>query len=167
MREGRYELRARGRDRERGASLVEFAFVVPLLTLFLFGIVQFGIAYDMKQSVNSASREGARIGALDDSTLVDITTRAREAFAATASAGAMPTVIVEDENGGVHGSRSSDGSYVVPAGESSTAPGSMPCGGDPQDLRVVVIVSKPYDITIPFWGVQPVTLTSKAEFRCE
>jgi Flp pilus assembly protein TadG len=66
-------VRARGQGgRERGASLVEFAFVVPLLTLFLFGIVQFGIAYDKQQSVNSASREGARLGALRTTTMADI-----------------------------------------------------------------------------------------------
>ena len=51
-------MRQCGSSRERGASLVEFALIVPLLTLFLFGIVQFGIAYDKQQSINSAAREG-------------------------------------------------------------------------------------------------------------
>ncbi len=59
---------SRRTSRDGGASLVEFALVVPLLTLFLFGIVQFGIAYDKKQSINSAAREGlgTDCGSLDD-----------------------------------------------------------------------------------------------------
>jgi Flp pilus assembly protein TadG len=49
-------------NRQRGSSAVEFALVLPLLILILFGIIEFGfILYD-KAIVTNASREGARRG---------------------------------------------------------------------------------------------------------
>ena len=56
------------------SSLVEFALVLPLLSMLLFGIVQFGLAYDMKQSINSAAREGARMAAIPDEANVNYST---------------------------------------------------------------------------------------------
>ena len=53
----------RNRD-ERGAALVEFALVLPVLVLFLFGIVEFGRAYSARIQLTSAVREGARAAAL-------------------------------------------------------------------------------------------------------
>jgi Flp pilus assembly protein TadG len=45
---------------ERGANLVEFVIILPLLVLLVFGIIEFGVNFDRKIGVNSASREGAR-----------------------------------------------------------------------------------------------------------
>ena len=50
--------------REGGAALVEFALVGMLLFLMLFGIAEFGVSYDRYLAVRSASREGARQGAV-------------------------------------------------------------------------------------------------------
>ncbi|MCO8126945.1 pilus assembly protein [Acidimicrobiia bacterium EGI L10123] len=166
------ELRARGRDRERGASLVEFALVVPLLSLFLFGIVQFGIAYDKQQSINSGAREGARLAALDSSTLADISTRSVQASDASAT-GNDPKVVVSDSSGAVAGVRCPGGAYsktdtcASPAAVNEAEADLMPCGRAAPSAYATVIVSTPYDITIPFWGVQPVTIDSEAQFRCE
>ena len=45
-----------------GASqLVEFAFVFPLLLVLVVGIADFGRAYNLKQKLNNAAREGTRI----------------------------------------------------------------------------------------------------------
>jgi Flp pilus assembly protein TadG len=55
---------ARDGDRdEAGASLVEFALVLPVFMLLLLGMFTGGLAYSRKQSVASAAREGARYGA--------------------------------------------------------------------------------------------------------
>jgi len=148
----------RPRERERGASLVEFALIVPLLTLFLFGIVQFGIAYDKQQSINSAAREAARLGALDVTTVEEMATRAEQAYGASAVPGADPAVTVF---GGVASS---------PPTTTLFASGDGPCASaapDPEYDYVRVEVTTPYDITIPFFGVQSVTIDSQAEFRCE
>jgi len=48
---------------ERGASLVEFAIILPILMALLFGIVTGGLALNSKNSLNNAAREGARYGA--------------------------------------------------------------------------------------------------------
>lgn len=50
--------------RQRGAALVEFAIVVPLLVLLLFGIVEFGWVLAQFNEVRHAAQEGARWGAV-------------------------------------------------------------------------------------------------------
>lgn len=56
-------LRARG---EQGQALVELAFVIPLVLLFLFGIIDFGLALNQQNSdtnlANIAVREAAVVG---------------------------------------------------------------------------------------------------------
>ncbi len=47
---------------QRGASAVEFAIVLPLLVIFVFGIIEFGIIFYDKAMVTNASREAARKG---------------------------------------------------------------------------------------------------------
>ncbi|MGH8998037.1 MAG: TadE/TadG family type IV pilus assembly protein [Acidimicrobiia bacterium] len=51
---------------ERGANLVEFALVLPVLVALVFGIVEFGIAYNSNLELRSGSREGARLAAVDN-----------------------------------------------------------------------------------------------------
>jgi len=52
----------RGMRSERGGVAVEFAIILPILMLLVFGIIDFGHAWYMKQIVINASREGARYG---------------------------------------------------------------------------------------------------------
>lgn len=55
----------RERQRERGAALVEFAIVVPLFLLLVFGIIEFGVIYNDLLAVRSGAREGARLGVVN------------------------------------------------------------------------------------------------------
>jgi Flp pilus assembly protein TadG len=48
--------------RETGGAAVEFAIILPLLILILFGTVEFGLLLYNKQVLTNASREGARAG---------------------------------------------------------------------------------------------------------
>lgn len=48
------------RDTQRGAALVEFAMVLPLLMVILMGIIEFGIILYDKSVITNASREAAR-----------------------------------------------------------------------------------------------------------
>ncbi|GAH83835.1 unnamed protein product [marine sediment metagenome] len=50
---------------EKGASAVEFAIILPILIILVFGIVQFGIAFNNYITITHAAREGARIAAVD------------------------------------------------------------------------------------------------------
>lgn len=55
-------LAARFARRQHGMIAVEFAVLVPVFLLLLFGIVDFGHAFYMDQIITTASREGARYG---------------------------------------------------------------------------------------------------------
>jgi Flp pilus assembly protein TadG len=46
----------------RGASAVEFAIILPILLLILFGIIEFGFYIYNQQMLTNAAREGARVG---------------------------------------------------------------------------------------------------------
>jgi Flp pilus assembly protein TadG len=46
----------------RGASAVEFAIILPILILLVFGIIEFSLALYDKAMITNASREGARAG---------------------------------------------------------------------------------------------------------
>ena len=52
---------------ERGQSLVEFALILPLFIIVLFGIMEFGRLWEMTNLITSASREGARVAAISGS----------------------------------------------------------------------------------------------------
>lgn len=53
---------ARRQHSQDGTSVVEMAFVLPLLLLLVFAIGDFGIAYTRWNSLTNAVREGARVG---------------------------------------------------------------------------------------------------------
>jgi Flp pilus assembly protein TadG len=45
---------------DKGAAMVEFAIVLPVLLLILLGIIEFGRAWNAQESIQAAAREGAR-----------------------------------------------------------------------------------------------------------
>ncbi|TFD19264.1 TadE/TadG family type IV pilus assembly protein [Cryobacterium sp. TMS1-13-1] len=49
---------------ERGAVAVEFALLLPVLVLLVFGIFEFGRVYNAQISITNAAREGARYMAI-------------------------------------------------------------------------------------------------------
>ena len=58
---------------ERGASMVEFAFVAPFLILLVFGIIEFSWVFAQNLNVRHGAREGARLAAVNFVPLVDET----------------------------------------------------------------------------------------------
>jgi len=48
----------------RGQSLVEFALVLPILVILIFGIIDFGMGLRSYISLTNATREGARFAAV-------------------------------------------------------------------------------------------------------
>lgn len=50
------------RARHKGAAVIEFALVLPVLLMILLGIIDFGLAIYTQSVITHASREGARAG---------------------------------------------------------------------------------------------------------
>ncbi len=84
-------IQRRDRD-ERGAAAVEFALVMPILFLLVFGIVDFGVAIGRYAAVSNAAREGVRTASIGGKT-ADVRA-AVNASIASSLPGSPPTVTV-------------------------------------------------------------------------
>jgi Flp pilus assembly protein TadG len=58
------QLRSRQLASERGAEVIEFAIVLPVLLLVVFGIIDFGFLFQRYVVVTNAAVEGARVASL-------------------------------------------------------------------------------------------------------
>jgi Flp pilus assembly pilin Flp len=59
----------------RGAAIVEFALVVPILFLLVWGIISFSRAYQRLNALTSSLREGARMASTLDKLVTDASRR--------------------------------------------------------------------------------------------
>jgi Flp pilus assembly protein TadG len=125
---------------ERGVAAVEFALVLPLLMMLVFGVVQFGLLFNRQQALHAAAREGARVAALPSSTQTEISGRATSALEGIPMEGTPTVVIIPNI--------------------------TQPCRNRLGET-VTVEVSVPTTIEIPMWGTQSRTLIGRGEFRCE
>ena len=129
--------------RERGATAVEFALLLPVLLLLLFGIIDFGRALNAQITLTQAAREGARLAALGQSSS---TVQTRTQAAAT---GLSPVTVTVTTSCPVNAGAGVDAvvslsyafSFVTPVGAFAamfgsasfgstlalTAKGEMPC----------------------------------------
>lgn len=139
---------------ETGAAAVEFAIVVSVLLMILFGTAQFGIAFNRMQGIEAAAREGARTASLPDSTVGDIVLRVRDSVSivdpAVMAVGCGPLAAGQ---GCIQ---------ITPSGATSFQPCNLRSG-----QTVTVEVRYRTEITIPLWSSPSVTLNGKGEFRCE
>ena len=51
-------------QRRRAQSMVEFALIVPLLLVLMFGIIELGIMFSVYIGMTNSAREGARAGSV-------------------------------------------------------------------------------------------------------
>lgn len=86
---------------ERGAELVEFALVFPMLLLVIVGIMDFGLLFQRYEVLTAAAREGARVAILPGYTDADVQARVNAYLTAggmtqpaTVSVGTPQTVTV-------------------------------------------------------------------------
>lgn len=63
---------------KRAAAAVELAVVTPFLLMMLFGIIEFGWIFTVRQGLVTAAREGARTAALPGSTAEEVADRVAE-----------------------------------------------------------------------------------------
>lgn len=57
-------MKFRTRDRTRGQAMVEFALVVPIFFLLVFGLIDLGRAVYVNNAMSQAAREGGRWGSV-------------------------------------------------------------------------------------------------------
>lgn len=69
--------------RRPATAIVEFAVVLPLLLVLLFGIIDFGWVFMIRQTMTNAAREGCRVAVLKTSTEDDVLDRVRVVMNAT------------------------------------------------------------------------------------
>ena len=132
---------------EDGAAAVEFALVVSLLFVLLFGIMEFGLAFFELQNLRSATREGARAAAIGG-------TRDE-----------ISTAIVDGSSG------------AIPSGyDGFTLTPSTGCTDATQGDEVEVVlprsslptsVQSTFEINIPFMPEFTLTPDIRGSFRCE
>jgi Flp pilus assembly protein TadG len=67
----------RNRHSCRGQNLVEFSLVLPIMIISMLGILEFGLVYFTRASVENAAREGARYAAIHPTDVSGIQTRVR------------------------------------------------------------------------------------------
>jgi Flp pilus assembly protein TadG len=64
--------------RDRGAQLVEFALLLPLLLLLILGMVEFGFLFGEFNETRHGVHEGARLAAVNDASLLTNTCNAMD-----------------------------------------------------------------------------------------
>lgn len=89
---------SRWRHTDAGQTLVEFALVLPLMLILMFGIVDFGRAFYTWLTITNAAREGARVGAVQ-APAATINTRISDAM------GPLGTTYLTTTLGNVQGPR--------------------------------------------------------------
>ena len=149
----------RRRGAERGVALVEFALVVPVLFLVVFGIVEFGITLNDYQSIRQGVREGARQAAVQQ-----YGSQTGSCTTITAPTDVKKVICLAEERIGLGNDVRTAVRYWVPA--PSTDPDQTQAN---PDYGTVVVCSqktvKPLTGAIP--GLDKIRLTSEIEMRLE
>ena len=77
---------------EKGAAVVEFALVAPLLMLLTMGMMEVGRLVMVKQLLVNASREGARLAVLPGSSAAEVCSQVESELAASSVHGVIVSV---------------------------------------------------------------------------
>lgn len=170
----RHEVQIRaGRRDDRGAALIEFALILPVIAMLLTGTITAGFALNQKQQVTHATREGARYAAA---------IAPNQGFVSGTWAENVRDLVVERSTGDLTTAdvcvslvQGSPAVVVAAASAHSTAPGGQPCipgqtypvtASDP-GVRVQVTASRPAEIQLAVLGSFTVTLSSSATAKSE
>lgn len=154
---------------ELGASLVEFALILPLLVMLLLGLITGGLALNDKQQMTHATREGARYAAVvpHDQTFDDGGTWAENvrSLVVDRSQGALETAdvcvsLVTGSPGTVISAN-----HTTNSGAPCIAGQSYPTAAN--STRVQVTTSRDATIQLGLFGAHDVTLRSDATAKAE
>jgi Flp pilus assembly protein TadG len=164
----------RGRSADEGAAAVEFALVVPLLLLLVFGIIQFGMTFGQILALNNASRQGARVGVVGlnscDTIMADVYQGSLGAIAL-----AYPLTVTVTRSGTgpvctaqVSSSGATSYSYFLPSDPPVPAGDTVACpAGNAANSITVTTTSKTSFTIPPFFFVSNYVVTGNGVFQCE
>lgn len=149
---------------DRGAAAVEFALVVPLLLLLIFGLITTGMTFSDHLSATNAVREGARYGASADASSASWATsvrdRVKQVYFNAGSAVSDDQICVKLVQSGGATVASALGANC---GTAPTAPTTMAAGScavlvwvqRPEIIRLIVAPDLRFDIgakSVAFYG---------------
>ncbi len=78
---------------QQGQSLVEFALLLPMLVIILFGTVEFGRLWMTMNVLTGAAREGARVAAVTAPNTAQVQTAVNNVLSGASITGATITVV--------------------------------------------------------------------------
>jgi Flp pilus assembly protein TadG len=84
-----------------GQAVVEFALILPLFMLLVFGTLEFGRAYYDMHLITNAARGGARVGSLPGKVESDVTSAVNASMNSVGLPGTWSTAVVVKDTGGV------------------------------------------------------------------
>ena len=114
------------RARRKGASgqgLVEFALVLPMLLILVFGVAEFGRAWMTRNIMTGAAREAARIAVVPGPGGDSITPAMARANQVLASAGITTASVSVIDNGATFGNVTATVTYDFPVVIAGFIPG--------------------------------------------
>ena len=81
--------------RVRATAIVEFAVVTPLLLTMVFGIIEYGYVFMVRQTLTNAARDACRVAVLQttDAPYTEVYARADEMMAVTGLSGYTTTLV--------------------------------------------------------------------------
>jgi Flp pilus assembly protein TadG len=154
---------------EGGASAVEFALVASLLFLILFGVIQFGIAYNRVQGLNSAGREGSRAASIGVP-IADVVSRTKQAQSLFQASDITVDIEYSNDDGSTWTTVCSVAG--TPCTTQTTSPCPAPCVAGSL-IKVAARVSSAgavgakYAIAIPLWTNWRIPYTGVGTFRVD
>ncbi len=162
------------RSGDQGASAVEFALVVPLLIVLVFGIIDFGVIFAQQLSLNNAVRQGARsavvAGNTAQQTCAQVVTGVRGAAAQTIAMDTTDidvTVRTQSADGSTIRTTAC-GSGANPGGSTRVCANSSRNDGTTDSILVDATYPASFIVPFPVPGFSPtITLRSRAVYRCE
>jgi Flp pilus assembly protein TadG len=155
---------------EDGAAAVEFALIVGVLAMLIFGMLQFGLTFFELQNLRASAREGARLGAVG-ATPDEIRTRVENASNGAIQSGqaAYPFVKVAYSNTGTFSGGESNLTGNTTAACASTSTNTTDAA---VQVRLDIASAPPnlrglFRINIPLLPTITMNPQIDAQFRCE
>jgi Flp pilus assembly protein TadG len=156
---------------EDGAAAVEFALIVGVLAMLIFGMLQFGLTFFELQNLRAATREGGRLAAVGE-TPTGIRSRIESASNGAIRTGEASQNFVKisySDSGVFSGSEANLTGIANPACSTSSAGSTTDAA-----VRVQVFIAQApshlkdlFTVNIPLLPPISMTPTIDAQFRCE